>query len=252
MNKIVKIKRIEQESFDVISIFFDWEVHAEPGQFMMVCFPGVDEVPMSFSSTADEKSVSVKAIGETTRMMHTLNVGDSMIVRGPYGKGFHVQNERLLIVGGGVGMAAVMPLLRQTGADLIIGARKADELVFLEEAQQYSKNIWISTDDGSIGFHGNAVQLMSQVLNEGHYDLVASCGPEVMLYYLHKACQERGMDCQLSLERFMKCGIGLCGSCVIDGHRVCAEGPVFDCATITKLKEFGKFKRDLAGRMVRL
>ncbi|MDD3397998.1 MAG: dihydroorotate dehydrogenase electron transfer subunit [Candidatus Methanomethylophilaceae archaeon] len=251
MNEPVMIKRIRRESSDVVSLFFDWDAEAAPGQFVMVCIPGLDEVPMSLSTIGPEKSISIKAIGETTRFLHTMGEGDRISVRGPYGRGFR-PDGRILIVGGGVGMAAMMPLLRSTGADLIIGARKEDELVFLSECREYTKNVWVSTDDGSVGFHGNAVQLMNQVLDEGSYDMVAACGPEVMLYYLHQACMERGLECQLSLERFMKCGVGLCGSCVVDGQRVCAEGPVFDSATLEKLKEFGKFKRDVAGRRVRL
>jgi len=251
MNETVLIKRIRKESSDVMSIFFDWEAEARPGQFVMVCIPGVDEVPMSLSSIGQEKSISVKAIGETTRLLHTLREGDPINIRGPYGNGFQTQGK-LLIIGGGVGMAAMMPLLRLTGADLVMGARKEDELVFLDECQHLSQNVRVSTDDGSAGFHGNAVQLMNQVLDEESYDMVAACGPEVMLYYLHQACLERGMDCQLSLERFMKCGVGLCGSCVIDGRCVCSEGPVFDSASLEKLKEFGKFKRDAAGRRARL
>ncbi len=251
MTKVVHLKSRRMESSDVLTLTFDWDAPASPGQFVMVCIPGVDEVPMSLSSIGPEKSISIKAVGDSTRLLHEVDVGDPLLLRGPYGNGFRPRGNTLL-VGGGIGMAALMPLLREGGRDLVLGARNKSELAFLRECESTARNLWTSTDDGSHGFHGNAVQLMSQVLDEGEYDLVVACGPEIMLYYLHQACLERGIDCQLSLERFMRCGVGVCGSCVVDGHRVCAEGPVFDSATVEKLQEFGKFKRGPSGKRVGL
>jgi len=121
-----------------------------------------------------------------------------------------------------------------------------------EETKGHSKNVWISTDDGSRGFKGNAVQLMVEKMSLKKYDLVAACGPEVMLYHLHKACVDAGIECLLSLERFMKCGAGSCGSCVADGMRICADGPVFSKEQVSLLKEFGKFKRDPSGACVKI
>ena len=72
-----------------------------------------------------------------------------------------------------------------------------------------------------------------------------------MLFFLYKACEELGVDCQLSLERHMKCGAGVCGCCVMDGQRVCKDGPVFNKSQIAQLKDFGVQKRDECGRVVK-
>jgi dihydroorotate dehydrogenase electron transfer subunit len=253
MSDILRITGLRPESHDTRTFGFAMKGNAKAGQFVMVWIPGVDEVPMSLSSVGDVKSITVKAIGEATAALHALKEGDLIGVRGPYGNGFSIgKNEKVLAVGGGVGIAALMPAIRANGIDVVIGARNKAEVIMEAEAKRYSKNVWVSTDDGSHGFKGNAVELAKDVLKRKKYDLVIGCGPEVMLYFLHKACAELGVKCQLSLERFMKCGAGLCGSCVMDGMRVCEDGPVFDSAQITKLKEFGRIRRDPAGAKVKL
>jgi dihydroorotate dehydrogenase electron transfer subunit len=249
----VRITEIITESRDTVTLRFETKMKAKAGQFIMVWIPGADEVPMSLSSVGNIKSITVKAIGEATNALHELRVGDPMMIRGPYGNGFRVnEGDRILIVGGGVGTAALMPLIRETGADTVIGARNKAEVIMENEAKKHSENVWVSTDDGSYGFRGNAVQLMKEKLKEKRYDVVLGCGPEIMLYHLHRACAELGTECRLSLERFMKCGAGLCGSCVMDGMRVCEDGPVFSSEEITKLKEFGRFKLDPSGSKVKL
>jgi len=253
MSDVVTITSIRTESRDTKTIEFQWDKDIKAGQFVMVWMPGVDEVPMSVSSTGEKKSITVKAIGEATNALHILKKGDRIGIRGPYGNGFTVKKKKeILVVAGGVGIASLMPLIRGTGADTVIGARNADEVIMEEEAKKYSKNVWVSTDDGSYGFKGNAVQLMKEKMKLKRYDVVMACGPEVMLYHLHKACADLGVKCQLSLERFMKCGAGLCGSCVMDGMRVCEDGPVFDTEQISKLKELGRIKLDPSGTKVRL
>jgi len=253
MSDAVRIISVTRESHDTKTFEFILNKEARAGQFVMVWVPGVDEVPMSLSSVGETKSITVKAIGDATKGIHELKEGDLIGIRGPHGNGFSSYKwKNMLIVGGGVGIAAMMPLIRATGSDVIIGARNADEIIFENESKKYSENVWISTDDGSCGFKGNAVQLMTEKMKQSKYDLVVACGPEIMLYYLHKACAEYGVECQLSLERFMKCGAGLCGSCVMDGMRICEDGPVFDTAQISELKELGRFKRDPSGTKVKL
>jgi len=253
MNDIVRITECRTESRDTRTFGFMMKGKAKAGQFVMVWIPGVDEVPMSLSSVGDVKCITVKAIGDATRALHKLKEGSAIGVRGPYGNGFSIKNgQNVLAVGGGVGISALMPAIRAYGMDTIIGARNKAEVIMESEAKKYSKNVWVSTDDGSCGFKGNAVELTKDVMKKKKYDLVIGCGPEIMLYYLHKACVESNVDCQLSLERFMKCGAGLCGSCVMDGMRVCEDGPVFSSSQITKLKEFGRIKLDPAGSKVKL
>ncbi len=252
-DSVVVIERVIDEAYDTKTFVFEWDAEAKPGQFVMVWVPGVDEIPMSLSGIGDRsKSITVKAIGEATKALHQLKVDDRLRIRGPYGNGFDLSAPgEKLIIGGGVGTAAVMPAIVATGADSIIAARSDRDVIMDDLAGRFSRNLRIATDDGSRGFHGNAVQLMREMAAEKHYDCVLACGPEVMLYFTYKACQELGIKCQLSLERYMKCGAGVCGCCVMDDMRVCKDGPVFDQDQIAKLSEFGSAKRDACGRLVK-
>jgi dihydroorotate dehydrogenase electron transfer subunit len=243
------------EAEGVVTLRFDWNTPAAPGQFIMVWIPGVDEVPMSLSYLGDRKGITVKNIGEATKALTSMKVGDKIVVRGPYGHGYHMPKGKILAVGGGTGMASLLPALERITAsevDTAIGARNVQELLFEERATKTSSLVRVSTDDGSKGFHGNAVQLAKEMMTNTKYVLVIGCGPEKMLYYLFQLCQEKKVPCQMSLERYMKCGAGLCGSCAIDGLRVCREGPVFTGEELKQLKEFGKQRRDECGRSVRL
>ncbi len=247
---MLEVSSITEEALDTTTLRFDMAEVARPGQFVMVWVPGVDEIPMSLSYMGDVKGVTVKAVGEATRALAAVSVGELVGVRGPYGNGFDLPEGRVLVVGGGVGMAAVMPAAESLGtkADMVIGARSAKDVTFLSRAEAACSRVEVSTDDGSMGFHGNAVQLSGELMDEGRYDAVLACGPEVMLYFLLNLCRERGVPCQLSLERYMKCGAGLCGSCVINGRRVCAEGPVFHGDELVTMNEFGRYRRDPSGR----
>lgn len=253
-NEMVKIVRRHAESKDVVTLRFNWEAECTPGQFIMVWVPGAEEVPMSLSHISGEKGISVKPVGPTTEKLCSLHAGDLIGVRGPYGHGFQATEGRVLVVGGGFGMSGVGALIEQWGdrCDVIAAARNQMELFFLDRARASAKSVWIATDDGSAGFKGNAVQLLRQKLAENDYTAVLACGPERMLYFLDQACAELQVPCQLSLERLMKCGAGLCGSCVVDGQRVCVEGPIFDGASLLSSKEFGKGKRDDSGKLVPL
>ena len=252
MSEVVRIKRVIDEAYDTKTFVFDWDSEVRPGQFIMVWIPGTDEIPMSVSGICGHtKSITVKAIGDATKRLHELGEGDRFSIRGPFGNGFDLSDRNILIIGGGVGTAAVMPAVIQTGADTIIAARSDRDLIMVGRAEKHAANLWIATDDGSRGFHGNAVQLMREKLKEKSYDCVLACGPEVMLYFTYKACVELGQDCQLSLERHMKCGAGVCGCCAMDDERICKDGPVFTKDRIARLTEFGVSKRDACGRVVR-
>jgi dihydroorotate dehydrogenase electron transfer subunit len=210
---------------------------------------------MSLSYLGDRKGITVKNIGEATKVLTSMQVGDRIFVRGPYGRGYHVPNGKILVVGGGTGMASLLPAMeRITATDVhtAIGARTEGELLFEERSRKTSTSVRVSTDDGSKGFHGNAVQLAKDMMSATKYDMVLACGPEKMLFFLHKLCLEMKVPCQMSLERYMKCGGGLCGSCAIDGKRVCREGPVFSGEELKEMKEFGKQRRDECGGRLKL
>ena len=254
MSDSVRIIDIINDSYDTKTFEFQWDEKASPGQFVMVWVPGMEEIPMSLSKTSRIKSITVKKIGKDTQKLHDLSLGDPIRIRGPYGKGFDLKKSRkMLIIGGGVGTAAIIPATKETGADTIIGAKTSKDIIMDDIAAKYVKNLWISTDDGSKGFHGNVVQLMREKIQDNsRYDMVLACGPEIMQYHLYKACVDLNVDCQLSLERHMKCGMGVCGCCVMDDMRVCRDGPVFTKEQISKMSDFGSSKRDECGRLVEL
>jgi len=237
------------------TLFFRGAMQATPGQFVMVWIPGVDEIPMSLSHIgADEIGITVKSVGEATDALCSLEKGERVRIRGPFGRGFAPKGRSPLMVAGGVGSAPLLPLaaaLARKGAKvtLIIGAKSKGELVLIDEFRDLGIEVMAASDDGSIGFHGTASELLAETLGGiGNYDSVYACGPERMLESVVKIAGRRDMWGQAALERLMKCGIGLCGSCAIDGRLVCKDGPVFDFSELKALKDFGSAKRDSAGR----
>lgn len=250
MNDIVTVTG-KSRFGDICSLSFDWDITVQPGQFVMVWSPDMEEIPLSLSSVKDTKSITFRIIGKDTEALGNKEIGDRLSIRGPYGRGYKVDDKkRTLVVGGGIGIAPVLPMMAD-GLDTALAARTAGELDFALPATEKAKGrTWISTDDGSMGRHGNAVQLVKEILAERDYDEILACGPEVMLFFLHRFCVENGMKCQMSLERYMKCGCGICGSCMIDDKRVCADGPVFTCEEISRIKDFGRAKREPCGTRV--
>lgn len=243
-----KVIDVITETSTVKTIQFEKEFSFKPGQFVMVWIPGFDEVPMSLSGS---NQITVKAVGEATRALHSFKPGDYIGLRGPYGNGFSLNGKRILAVGGGFGMASLRPLIENKRIKkFIVGARNASELLWVDEI----KNVLICTDDGSRGEKALVTELADRELEGGNYDLVISCGPEKMLKALFDVCERHGVNVEFSLERWMKCGFGVCGHCAMDplGWRVCKDGPVANSEILRKLTEFGSYKRDKSGRVVPL
>lgn len=248
---IVVVKSIEQTNRYSKTIRFDWDAEARPGQFIMVWCPGMDEIPLSLSSVDSEKSITFKVIGPDTEALASRSVGDRLRVRGPYGNGYDLSSKRILVVGGGIGIAPITPVLKCKDVDAVFAARDADEVAYADPiGKEYCRNHWICTDDGSMGEHCNAVEMVRKVLADHQYDEIIACGPEVMLFFLLRYLNEIGMKCQFSLERYMKCGAGICGACMCDEHRVCKDGPVFTGEQINGMKDFGNGRRDASGAYV--
>jgi len=255
MNDLIRIEEVVEEGSGITTLKFRFP-GGSPGKFVMVWVPGVDEIPMSLSYMGDLAGITVKNVGDATAALSALRPGDRIGIRGPYGTGWTIPDGRILCVGGGVGTAPLMPVLDTINdpsrVDVVIGARDASEIIFGERAKKRSNDVRISTDDGSRGFKGTAVALASAMMTEKTYDMVLGCGPEIMLRYLLIACEDSEVRCQVSLERLMKCGSGLCGSCVIDGMRVCVEGPVFFDREVKEMSEFGRCKRTSSGNIINI
>jgi dihydroorotate dehydrogenase electron transfer subunit len=242
----VRISEVVRETPSVSTLWFDHRFSFNPGQFVMVWVPGVDEIPMALSSPS---SITVQKVGDATTSLLYLKKGDSIGIRGPFGNGFALKDETLAIAGG-VGAAPLLPLA-MTGviSTFILGARTADELLFRKRLEEVT-DLEIMTDDGSAGKSGFAVQGMDG-LSLDRYSQVCVCGPEKMMSAVLHRLQDEGLPerGKFSLHRYMKCGCGVCGSCCIDpsGLCVCRDGPVFSGDQLTG-SEFGHYSRDASGR----
>ncbi len=250
-----KVRQHKSETPSTKTMRLDGKLDADPGQFVMVWVPGVDEFPMSVSYSGDRFGITYQILGDGTRALAKKRVGDLIGIRGPYGTGFEVSGKKLLMVAGGLGMAPVAPLLELAGkkgakVDLVLGARTSKDLLFEKRARDSHANVNIATDDGSKGFKGFASVLAGKFLDGTKYQCVYTCGPEKMIVKVVDAATKKRIPVQASLERMMKCGIGICDSCAIDGLHVCKDGPIFSSAQLKTLESFGRTRLDPAGRKV--
>lgn len=253
---VTKIIETKNENNCVKTIKFEHKDKITPGQFYMIWIPGVDEIPMSVSYTDKKtKAITFKKIGDATNAFFNLKKGDKIGIRGPYGNGFKLNGKKILFVGGGTGVAMLAPAVEEAvkkkiKSTVIIGAKTKNELFFEKRIKQTGAELYISTDDGTYGTKGFATDIAKDILKENKFDLILTCGPELMMKKLMDISKDTAL--QASLERFMKCGFGICGQCCIgEGLRVCTEGPIFDKKTLKKIKDFGVFKRDASGKKIK-
>ncbi|MDP2216370.1 MAG: dihydroorotate dehydrogenase electron transfer subunit [Methanolobus sp.] len=249
----VKITKIVQESPSNKTFFFDRSVdEARPGQFVMVWIRGTDEIPMTLSY---RNAITVQKVGDATAKLFEMKEGDHLGIRGPFGKGFTLpgKDENILIVAGGVGTAAIAMLAehamsQDTCVTTIMGARNADELLFLDRFTP-CKGLHMTTDDGSAHRCGFVTDVLCEIDASG-YDRIYTCGPEMMMKRVFDILEKQGAlaKTEFSLHRYFKCGIGVCGACCMDteGLRVCKDGPVFNGMQLVG-SEFGKYMRGASG-----
>jgi dihydroorotate dehydrogenase electron transfer subunit len=221
----------------------------------MVWVPGIDEFPMSVSYPGKDFGITYQVLGEGTKALAKKAIGDRIGIRGPFGNGFTLKGKRILIVAGGVGMAPIAPLIdearkKRLEVNLVLGAKSRKDLVFEKRASRSGAKVHIATDDGSKGFKGFASGLAKELLGKDKPDHMYACGPEMMIVKLVAMASERRIPMQASLERYMKCGIGICDSCAIDGMHVCKDGPVFSMPELRRLTNLGRTKLDPSGRKV--
>jgi dihydroorotate dehydrogenase electron transfer subunit len=263
--RTTQIERIDDEHQLVKTLYFKDHLcaKAEPGQFIMVWLPGVDEIPMSISATYQNRmaSITVGKVGEATKTLHKMAKGDLIGIRGPFGNSFKPVEGKTLIVGGGTGIAPLAFLLERLIATTqnvkcFLGAKNHRELLFHSRIHNLlsgrtSAEIKVSTEDGSFGHKGLVTELMEAELAAETVDMVYACGRESMLLEVFHLAQKHKVPLQVSLERIMRCAIGLCGSCSIGKYRVCADGPIFTDKQLAEVAgEFGLLKRDFNGRKI--
>jgi len=218
---------------------------ANPGQFLMLWIPGVDEIPLSIMSVEDgQVSVSVKEVGDATRHLHRMKAGETVGVRGPFGNCFSENKGHVLLVGGGTGTAPLLFLAKRLAAkaknlSFVLGAKTRSELLFLDELGSLcsKKGVVAATEDGTFGLRCLVTEPLEKLLEREKFDVVFCCGPELMVRKVFELTEKVGVFFEASLERLMRCGIGLCGSCVIGKYRVCRDGPVFNGARLREVKD---------------
>ena len=252
--QIVPLLDLVRESHHTMTYRFRAHLGGEPGQFVMVWIPRHDELPMALSYVGAVKGITVRDYGDATHALASFVAGDRIGVRGPYGNTFRLHGDKVLAAAGGVGMASLIAAIEgfaQQGARVTtaLGARTAEELLFEERATGAGET-HIATDDGSRGFHGLVPTLAERLMEKHPYDLVITCGQEKMMQLVVEAARRREIAIQASLERYMKCGIGICDACALDDRLVCVDGPVFTGEQLAASEEFGTFRRDKSGRRI--
>ena len=245
------------ETPTTVTLRFRYPPPAAPGQFVMIWIPGDDELPMSLSYTGDLKGVTIKAMGSTSRATLSMKAGTLVGIRGPYGNQFDLSPRRILLVGGGSGTAVLAPAAEaaaQQGSRIVaaLGATTGRELLFVDRLKAIAESVELATDDGSVGLHGYVTDLSRRLLAERPFDAVWTCGPEVMMRKVILAAEEHRVPVHCSMERQMKCALGMCDACALGPYHVCTDGPVFPGARLTVLPEFGHTKRDSSGRRIPL
>ena len=260
----VEIKEVLRESPLIKTFLFEDRLCSKtiPGQFVMVWLPGFDEIPMSISSTTPPTlaSITVSKVGKATTLLHKKRWRDTVGIRGPFGNSFKPVKGKVLLIGGGTGIAPVAFLaerLVEAEITFLGGAKTKNELIWLTKIKKLvSKShgrLISSTEDGSYGHKGVVTELVEEILATEEFNTIYTCGKELMILKIFNSAKECKTPLQASLERLMRCAIGVCGSCTIGKYRVCADGPIFTSEQLCEVEEeFGKFKRGFDGRHLQI
>ncbi|MEM4284659.1 MAG: dihydroorotate dehydrogenase electron transfer subunit [Candidatus Nitrosocaldus sp.] len=266
--RLVRVEEVRDESPTVRTLIFrdDLAYDAVAGQFLMVWIPRVDEIPMSVMldpyGRAGYAAVTVRRHGYSSTALYSMHEGSMIGVRGPYGRGFRVVDGSVILVGGGTGLVPLLRLCKALSGrarriTFIMGSRSRDEVIFEDLAIRLvgsNGKVIVCTDDGSYGFKGYASDMLKALLDassrEERFDMIYTCGPEAMMLKVLKMAEDHAIDAQASLERIMKCGIGLCSSCCMGRYLLCKDGPVMDAKDALACKEFGAYARDKSGRLI--
>ena len=239
-----------------------------PGQFVEISVFGIGEAPISISSAPHSSSsfeLTIRKVGNVTTKLFSMNVGDKVGIRGPFGNGFDIkalEKKHLLFVSGGLGMAPMRSLIQYVldkkhrnkfkYVKILYGTKKPCEALFVDEIKQWEKcpNVTCrltvdscSEDECWVGSVGLITTLFPKIKTERidpKNTIAVVIGPPIMYKFVIKCLQTLGIpdkNIMVSLERRMKCGVGKCGHCQINGVYVCKEGPVFNYSEIKNLPE---------------
>jgi NAD(P)H-flavin reductase len=230
----------------------------KPGQFDMLYIHGVGEVPISVSDIDYKERVvahTVRFVGSVTYAFTKLREGDIIGFRGPYGIGWPMElavGKDIVIVAGGIGLPPLRPVIREVARNrgmygrliILYGARTPQDLIYSYEYKEYESipntELYLTVDTPTSEWKGNVgvvTNLIRVISVDPEKSIAFICGPEIMMKYAIKELLKRGFKMNkifLSLERRMKCGVGLCGHCQMGPYFVCKHGPVFPLWFISK------------------
>ncbi len=226
----------------------------------MLWVPRVGEIPLAVANLEDREMMLIIAKkGKVTSYLHE-RIGELkyLHIRGPYGHGYSYSGiKKAMIVGGGYGVASLLYLARkmyEDGVDVValLGFKKKEDIILLDYFQKYVSKIYVATDDGSYGFKGTVLDILKEKILRLNPEKVYVCGPELMEYNILKFLHSKSIPAEFSLERLIKCAIGICGSCVLQplGLLVCKDGPVFPIDILVKVRDFGKKRHTFSGKEV--
>lgn len=251
-----RVQQMRQETSDTFTLALEPtngnpELHFAPGQFNMLYVFGVGEIPISISGDPMNARTLVhttRSVGTVTKVMRMLKKGDLIGVRGPYGTHWPVESVEgsdVVFVAGGIGLAPLRPALYRVLANrekygkvvLLYGTRTPQDILFRKELEQwrarFDLDIYVTVDRALRPWHGN-VGVVTALIQKAPFDpssaVAMVCGPEIMMRYTVLELLKRGVEqdnVYISMERNMKCGIGLCGHCQLGPEFVCKDGPVF-------------------------
>lgn len=249
--RVLSQKELAPGIFDLTIQTVDIAKHAKAGQFISVYCADKTKLlprPISLCGIDREKGTlrlvyRVTGEGTGTEEFSKLSEGDDLRVLGPLGNGFTVQRgKKAFLIGGGIGVPPMLLLAKemgQTDFDIIMGYRNQDTFL-LDEFKEQGR-VLVATEDGSVGTKGNVLDAIRE--NDAKADVIYACGPTPMLRALKNYAQENHMECFISMEERMACGIGACLACVceskekdahtnVNNKRICKEGPVFDAKEV--------------------
>jgi dihydroorotate dehydrogenase electron transfer subunit len=236
-----RIAAVYPENYRTKTFVLDASLQATPGQFVMLWLPRFDEKPFSLVA-CDPLTVMITAVGPFSRLMHDLNVGDRVWVRGPLGRGYSYpeQGAQVVLVGGGYGVAPLYWLAHHlahvcVSVHSIVGARTAADLLYTDRFARLPFEdtpgagpfaLHVTTEDGSQGYRGRVTDVLGPMLASGQVDEIFACGPNAMLAAIETQAAQSHVACQLLWEEYMRCAIGICGACEHRGKLLCLDGPV--------------------------
>jgi dihydroorotate dehydrogenase electron transfer subunit len=246
----VRILELKNEATGYYTVFLPHTLtEVTPGQFVMLWIPRIDEKPFGVSSIEPDRiGITFEVKGRFTQHLSTLKKGDVVGIRGPYGTGFPPLTSRTVIVAGGCGIAPLAPLVDKA-RHCIIGARNSSVLLFRERFPRAK----FCTDDGSYGEKGFVTRLLQELFaQDDSIETVYCCGPEIMMKKVMELCQTHHKECYVSVERYMKCGFGICGQCLCGDIVTCKDGPVVPAARLMGNEDFMTSARLKSGKKVLL